>query len=72
MWFESDLMSIGAVSLQPTYVATIRKEDGWQKGQFVWVSKAGGFDLAVDPSLRNSAAIVVKPPPSSPPPKTSN
>jgi WD40 repeat protein len=72
MWFESDLMSIGAVSLEPTYVATIRKEDGWQKGQFVWVSKAGGFDLAVDPSLRNSAAIVVKPPPSSPPPKTSN
>ena len=72
MWFESDLVSIDPASLQPTYVATVRKEDGWQKSQFVWVSKAGGFDLAVDPSLRNSAAIVVKPPPSSPPPKTSN
>jgi hypothetical protein len=72
MWDESDLVSLNPASLQPTYVATIRKEDGWQKGQFLWVSKGGSFDLAVDPSLRNSAAIVVKPPPSSPPPKTSN
>jgi len=41
----------------------MRRENGWQKGQFVWVSKAGGFDLAIDPSLRDSAAIFVKPPP---------
>lgn len=72
MWDESDLVSLDPASLQPTYVATIRKEDGWQKGQFVWISKAGGFDLAVDPSLRNSAAIIVKPPPSRPAEKPSN
>lgn len=72
MWYESDLVSVDPASLQPTYVATIRKEDGWQKGQFAWVSRAGTFDLAVDPSLRNSAAIIVKLPPSSPAPKTSN
>lgn len=72
MWYESDLVSVDPASLQPTYVATIRKEDGWQKGQFVWVSKAGSFELAVDPSLRNSAAIIVKPPSSRPASKTSN
>jgi len=72
MWYESDLLSVDPASLQPTYVATIRKEDGWQKGQFTWVSKAGGFELAVDPSLHNSAAIIVKPPPSRPPAKPSN
>ncbi len=72
LWYESDLVSVDPASLQPSYVATMRKEDGWQKGQFVWFSKAGGFDLAVDPSLRNSAAIVVKSPPSGPPAKTSN
>jgi hypothetical protein len=72
MWYESDLLSVDAASLLPTYVATIRKEVGWQKGQFVWVSKPGSFDLAVDPSLRNSAAIFVKPPPSNPASKTSN
>jgi Tol biopolymer transport system component len=73
MWYESDLLSVDPVSLQSTYVATIRKEDSWQQGQFVWDSKAGSFDLAVDPSLRNSAAIIVKtPPPSRPAAKSSN
>jgi hypothetical protein len=69
---ESDLLSLDPASLRPTYVATMRKKDGWQKGQFVWVSKAGGFDLAIDPGLRNSAAIFVKKPPSGPASKTSN
>jgi hypothetical protein len=69
---QSDLVSLDPASLQPTYVATMRKKDGWQKGQFVWVPKAGGFELAIDPGLRNSAAIFVKPPPSRPASKTSN
>ena len=71
MWSESDLLSVDPASLQPAYVATMRKERGWQKGQFVWVAKAGGFDLAVDPALRNSAAIFVKPPTATAVPKTS-
>ena len=62
---ESDLVSLDPVSLQPTYVATMRRKDGWQKGQFIWVSKTGGFELAIDPVLRNSAAIFIKPPPTS-------
>jgi hypothetical protein len=69
--YESDLLSVDPASLQPTYVATMRRENGWQKGQFVWVAKAGGFELAVDPGLRNSAAIFVKPPPATAAPKTS-
>jgi len=72
MWRGSDLVSVDPSSLQPAYVATVRRENGWQKGQFVWISKAGGFDLAIDPGLRNSAAVFVKPPPSSPASKTSN
>jgi hypothetical protein len=72
MWYESDLLSLDPASLQPSYVASMRRKDGWQKGQFVWVSKAGGFDLAIDPGLRNSAAIFVKPIPSSAAPKTSH
>ncbi len=64
MWYESDLLSVDAATLRPTYVATARKKDAWQKGQFVWDSKEGGFELAVHPSLRNSAAIFVKKPPS--------
>src|SRR5438309_7140156 len=70
--YETDLVSVEPVSLQPAYVSTMRKEHGWQKGQFVWVSKTGGFDLAVDPGLRNSAAIFVKPPPTAAAPKTSH
>ena len=70
--YESDLLSVNPASLQPTYVATMRKEEGWHKGQFVWVAKAGGFELAVDPGLRSSAAIFVKPPPASVTPKTSH
>ncbi len=72
MWSESDLLSVNPASLQPTYVATMRREGGWKKGQFVWVAKAGGFDLVVDPGLRNSAAIFVKPPRTTATPKTSN
>jgi hypothetical protein len=72
MWYESDLLSLDPASLQPSYVASMRRKDGWQKGQFVWVSKAGGFELAIDPGLRNSAAIFVKPIPSSAAPKTSH
>jgi hypothetical protein len=68
--YETDLVSVEPVSLQPAYVSTMRKEHGWQKGQFVWVAKAGGFDLAVDPALRNSAAIFIKPPPATAAPKT--
>lgn len=70
--YETDLVSVDPASLQPTSVATMRKEHGWQKGQFVWVAKAGGFDLAVDPGLRNSAAIFVKPPPATAAPKIPN
>jgi len=70
--YESDLLSVNPASLQPTYIATMRKEDGWQKGQFVWAAKAGGFELSVDPGLRNSAAIIVKPPPATVAPKTSH
>jgi hypothetical protein len=70
--YESDLLSVDPAALQPAYVATMRKERGWQKGQFVWVAKSGGFDLAVDPGLRNSAAIFVKPPSATAAPKTSH
>jgi len=72
MWSESDLLSVDPASLQRTYVATMRKEAGWVKGQFVWVSKAGGFELSVDPGLRNSAAVFVKPPPATAAPKSSH
>jgi hypothetical protein len=68
---ESDLVSLDPASLQPTYIASMRRKDGWQKGQFVWVAKPGGFDLAIDPGLRNSAAIFVKPPSATAAPKTS-
>jgi len=70
MWNESDLLSVDPASLQPTYVATMRREDGWGNGQFVWISKAGGFELSVDPGLRNSATIFLKPQPSSATSKT--
>lgn len=71
MAYESELLSVGPASLQPTYVATMCRENGWQKGEFVWVSKDGGFELAVHPGLRNSTAIFVKKPPSSAASKTS-
>ena len=69
---ESDLVSLDPASLEPTYIDSMRRKDGWQKGQFVWVAKPGGFDLAIDPGLRNSAAIFVKPPSATAAPKTSH
>ena len=58
---ESDLISFDPAALSPTYVATMRKDEGWLAGEFTWIKKADRFELAVDPALRNSAAVYVKP-----------
>jgi hypothetical protein len=58
---ESELISFDPAALTATYVATMRKDDGWGAGQFAWTKNADRSELAVDPALRNSAAIYVKP-----------
>jgi hypothetical protein len=58
---ESHLLSFDPASLRPTYLASMRKNEGWSTGEFTWVKKPAGFELAVDPAIQNSAAVYVKP-----------
>jgi hypothetical protein len=57
---ESNLVSIDPTTLKDSYVATIRKSDGWNAGEFTWIAKDGTFELAADPSLQNALAIYSK------------
>jgi hypothetical protein len=52
---ESDLVSIDPTTLTDSYVATMRKSDGWNAGQFTWTTKDGTYDLAVESSLQDDA-----------------
>jgi hypothetical protein len=58
---ESDLISFDPAALTPTYLATMRKNEGWIAGDFTWAKSTGRFDLAVAPAIQNSAGIYVKP-----------
>ena len=60
LFFESDLVSIDPATLTDRYVATIRKSDGWNGGEFIWIAKDGTFDLAVDSSLKNDPTVYHK------------
>ena len=57
---ESDLLSVDPATLDDSYVATIRKTDGWNAGEFAWIAKDGTYDLAVDSTLKNGPAIYRK------------
>jgi hypothetical protein len=58
---ESDLISFDPATLTPTYLATMRKNDGWLANEFTWVKNAGRFELAVDPAIQNSVMVYRKP-----------
>lgn len=60
LFLESQLVSIDPTTLKDSYVATMRKSDGWNAGEFTWIANDGTFDLAVDPSLQNSRVIYRK------------
>lgn len=57
---ESDLVSIDPTTLKDSYVATIRRDDSWNAGEFTWIAKDGTFDLAVDSSLQNNPTVYRK------------
>jgi hypothetical protein len=57
---ESDLVSIDPTTLQDSYVATIRRRDSWNSGEFTWIARDGTYDLAVDSSLQNDPTIYHK------------
>ena len=57
---ESDLLSIDPTTLKESYVATMRKSDSWNAGDFMWIAKDGTYDLAVDSSLQNGAMVYRK------------
>jgi len=60
LFFESDLVSIDPTTLTDSYVATVRKSDSWNDGEFTWIDKDGTFDLAVDASLQNDPTVYRK------------
>ena len=60
MFYESDLLSIDPTTLKDSYVATMRKYDSWNAGEFTWIAKDGTYDLAVDSSLQNDSAVYRK------------
>ena len=60
MFYESDLLSIDPTTLKDSYVATMRKDDSWNAGEFTWIARDGTYDLAVDPSLQNDPAVYHK------------
>jgi hypothetical protein len=35
----------------------MRKSDGWNDGEFVWIANDGTFDLAVDSTLQNDSTV---------------
>jgi len=57
---ESDLVSIDPTTLKDSYVATMRKSDSWNAGEFTWIAKDGTYDLAVDSSLQNGPTVYRK------------
>jgi len=57
---ESDLVSIDPTTLKDSYVATMRKSDSWNAGEFTWIANDGTYDLAVDSSLQNGPTVYRK------------
>jgi hypothetical protein len=57
---ESDLVSIDPTTLKDSYVATMRKSDSWNAGEFTWIAKDGTYDLKVDSSLQNDPTVYRK------------
>jgi hypothetical protein len=60
LFFELDLVSIDPTTLTDSYVATARKSDSWNDGEFTWIAKDGTFDLAVDATLQNDPTVYRK------------
>jgi|SRR6267142_4514643 len=58
---ESDLISFDPATLTPTYLATMRKDEGWIARDFTWVRNAGRFELVVDSAIQNSVMVYRKP-----------
>ena len=52
---ESELLSVDPTTLKECYVATMRKSDSWNAGEFTWIATDGTYDLAVDSSLQQDA-----------------
>jgi hypothetical protein len=57
LFSQSDLVAIDPATLKDTYIATMRKSDGWNDGEFVWIANNGTFDLAVDSTLQNDSTV---------------
>ena len=47
-------------TLIDSYVATMRKSDSWNAGEFSWTAKGGTYDLGVDSSLQQDAMVYRK------------
>jgi hypothetical protein len=60
LFYESDLLAIDPTTLTDSYVATMRKSDSWNGGEFTWIAKDGTYDLAVDSSLQDNAMVYRK------------
>ena len=60
LFHESDLVSIDPTTLMDSYVATMRKSDSWNAGEFSWTAKDGTYDLAVDSSLQQDGMVYRK------------
>ena len=60
LFSESDLVSIDPTTLKDSYVATMRKSDSWNTGEFTWIAKDGSYDLTVDSSLQDDSTVYRK------------
>ena len=60
LFHESELLSVDPTTLKESYVATMRKSDSWNAGEFTWIATDGTYDLAVDSSLQQDALVYRK------------
>jgi len=58
---ETELVSVNPATLRGTYIATMRKKEGWRTGEFAWLPKEKSFDLAIHPDLQGSLLVYAKP-----------
>jgi hypothetical protein len=57
---ESELLSVDPTTLKESHVATMRKSDSWNAGDFMWIAKDETYDLAVDSSLQQDGMVYRK------------
>jgi hypothetical protein len=60
LFSESDLVSIDPTTLKDGYVATIRKSDSWNTGEFTWIAEDRTYDFTVDSGLQEDSTVYRK------------